>query len=89
MTPHKSNQITFTRGTLSITATNEDTTMVEGYEDIVVSLLISDTTTTPFLWERGIVGLDCMTGNCCTQHTDMYGMVVETLLIAIFYLSNE
>jgi hypothetical protein len=31
MTPYKSNYITFTRGSLSITVANGETTMVEGY----------------------------------------------------------
>jgi hypothetical protein len=48
MTPHRFNYITFTRGTLSITVANGETTMAEGYGDILVDLPGSSTPE-PFL----------------------------------------
>jgi hypothetical protein len=49
MTPHRSNYITFTRGTLSITVANGETTTAEGYGDILVDLPGLSSTPEPFL----------------------------------------
>jgi len=48
MTPYRSNYITFIRGTLSITIANGETTIAEGYGDILVDLLGSSISE-PFL----------------------------------------
>ena len=58
MTPCKSNYITFTRGSPSITAANGETTIAE---DILVDLPILNSTPTPFLLKDVwyIPDLDC------------------------------
>jgi hypothetical protein len=47
MTPHRSNYITFTRGSLSITVANGETTMAEGYGDILVDLPVKNADAEP------------------------------------------
>lgn len=49
MAPHRSNYVTFTRGTLTITVANGETTLAEGYGGILVDILNQKSEPEPFL----------------------------------------
>jgi hypothetical protein len=49
MTSHRSNYIIFTRGSLFITVVNGETTMAEGYRNILVDLLVKNAKPESFL----------------------------------------